>query len=88
MATVKKIPNKLTQEQVMAIAAQLAGLAAIFNPAAAGSISALVGIGTQLATMINAVRTNDPELWAKVTADFDAAKAGFEASVAAQHGEG
>jgi hypothetical protein len=76
--------KKLTQEQVMAIAAQLAQLAAIFNPAAAGSIGALVGIGAQLTAMINAVRTNDPEMWARVSADFEDAKAKFEASVAAQ----
>lgn len=72
-----------TQEQLMALAAQLAAIAAIFRPDVAGGLQGLITIGGQLTTMINAIRTNDPAMWQKVSADFDTAKAGFEASVAA-----
>lgn len=75
--------NDLTAQQLAALAQQLAGIAAIFNPAAATTVGAVVGIGTQLWALLEQIKANNPEVWEQVRSDYVASVAGFEASVAA-----
>ena len=76
--------SNLTAEQIAALAPQLGGIAAIFNPGSAAAIGGLVQVGTQLFAMLQQIKANDPEMWAKVSADYRDAVAGFEASVQAR----
>lgn len=76
---------KLTADQIILLANALAGIGQAFNPAAAASLRALLTVGTELNNMIQSIRTNDPEMWAKVRADFGEAAAAFEASALARN---
>jgi hypothetical protein len=73
----------LTPEQVVAMAANLTAIASLFNPAAAATVNGAVQIGSQLYLLLAQIKANDPEMWKRVSADFDVAAAGFRASVAA-----
>lgn len=72
--------TKLTGPQLTALAQQLGGIAAIFNPAAAASIQGLLLIFNQLREGLGAIRDNDPAMWAKVSQNWKDAVAAFEAS--------
>lgn len=71
-------------EQLAALAQQLAGIAAIFNPGSAAALSGLVGVGTQFFALLQQIKADDPDMWAKVSEDYKASLAGFEASVERQ----
>lgn len=73
----------MSAEQIKSIAEKLAMIAGIFNPAAAASLTALLEAGTELNDLIAAIRSNDPELWARARADVGAAIAAWDASVIA-----
>lgn len=84
----------MTQQQIEALAAQLALLAAAVVPGQAGNIAALRGLitaGTTLHGLIAAIREEDPAAWDAVSADFNSSLAGFQDSVrrqqAAQDGD-
>lgn len=78
--------KKITAAQLAQLAQQLAGIAAIWNPAAAAAVGGLVQVGTTLYALLQQVKENDPEMWAAVTADYQDAVAAFEASVKAHPG--
>lgn len=75
---------KLNIEQITAIAAQLAGVAAVLNPNNAAAISTLFNIGRDLSATIRRIRdeaAGDPILWNQITREFASALQGFEASM-------
>lgn len=75
----------LDRSNIAALVEQLAGVAAVLAPGHAGTVAALRGlleVGTELHDLIARIRREDPEAWAAVSADFNSALAGFEASVA------
>ena len=74
----------MNAEQIAALGARLVEIAAMFNPAVAGGIRAVVGVvgvAAELNEILHAIRVNDPEMWAKAQADYIDAAAGFAASV-------
>lgn len=76
--------SQITQQQLLALAQQLGGLAAIFNPGSAAAIGGLVQVGTQLFALLQQIRANDPAMWEAVRTDFTAALAEFEAAAPKQ----
>lgn len=74
----------MNAEQIAALGARLVEIAAMFSPAHAGalrSVVAVVGVASELNDLVRAIRDNDPEMWAQVSADYGDALAGFQASV-------
>jgi hypothetical protein len=74
----------MTREQIEALARQLAGVAAIFAPGHAAAVGGLLTAATELNAILRQIREEDPATWAVVQRDFNAALAGFEASVQRQ----
>jgi hypothetical protein len=72
---------KVTAEQVLAFAKQLAALASIYNPASAATVSAFVAAGVELNSMIQSIRENDPDMWAKVSSETNSVVAQYEAGL-------
>lgn len=70
----------MTKEQVLEFAKEFAAIAAAYAPGTGTSLNMLVLAATQLNEMVNAVRTEDPELWAKSVANFKRAHEAFDAS--------
>lgn len=70
----------MTKEQVLAYAKEFAAMAAAYAPGQAASLSMLVMAATQLNDMVNAIKGEDPELWAKSVANFKRAHEAFDAS--------
>lgn len=71
----------VTPEKLTEFAKQLAALAAIFNPGAAATVQLLVAAAAQLNEMVALIKQDDPEMWAKISADFNSAAAAYEAAV-------
>ena len=73
----------MNREQIATLGQRLVEIAAMFSPAHAGalrSVVAVVGVASELNDLVRAIRDNDPEMWAQVSADYGDALAGFQAS--------
>jgi len=77
----------LTKEQIEQIAATLAALAASFSPKNAQAVAQLIGIATQLNSMIHAISNqteeDTAEVWEQVRTNYADAVAAFNASAPA-----
>lgn len=79
--------SDISYEQVADMAAKIARLAAAFNPPASAALLALIQISNQLNAVLTSIRANDPELWAKVSADYADAVSQWQAAVDRQQGQ-
>jgi hypothetical protein len=71
----------MTREQIEAMAQQLLAVAAALHPQHAAAIRGLVAVATSLNTLIAQIKSEDPEAWDAVAADYNASLAAFKASV-------
>jgi len=82
---------KITAEQIEDIANQLADVAAIFDPADAAAIKALLLVGTQLNKAINDIKNqtdaNAQAVWDNVRTNYSDAVSAFEESAASHAAE-
>lgn len=72
----------MTSQQLNVIGHQLISIGAIWHPGTAAAVAGLLDAATELNTLIQRVRDNDPEAWAAIERDYSAAAAAFRASVA------
>lgn len=70
----------MTREQIEAILQQLAGAVAIAAPGHAALIGAVLPAATTLNNLLRRSRTDDPEAWAEVAIDHNAAWDAWEIS--------
>ena len=74
----------MNAEQIATLGQRLVEIAAMFSPghaAAIGTVVKVVGVASELNDLVRAIRDNDPEMWAQVSADYGDALAGFQAAV-------
>lgn len=71
----------VTKEQVEAFAKELTALASIFAPTEAMAVASLVTAASQLNTMIQNIKNNDPDMWSKVSAETNEVVAQYEAGL-------
>jgi hypothetical protein len=67
----------MTRLELEELARQLLGVASIFAPGHAAAVGALLGVATKLNDMLREIRDNDPEVWAKISKDYNAAVEAF-----------
>lgn len=79
--------QKITAEQIAAIARQLAEIAAVFNPGAAASVVAVIEVGTELNNLIKDIRLQEngqeAAVWAEVRDDYAESLDAFNAAASA-----
>lgn len=70
----------MTKDQILAFAKEFGVFAASYIPGTGTSLNMLILAATQLNEMVNNVKNEDPELWAKSVANFKRAHEAFDAS--------
>lgn len=79
--------SSISPQTLWVLADQLIAVAAgtnKLNPATSVALAALLRVSKQLADLIAEIKKSDPDLWAKVVADYEDALAEWDASVARQ----
>jgi hypothetical protein len=66
--------------QLNSLAQSLAQAAAIFNPTLGIGLSTVIAVATSLNELLAAAKSNDPEAWAKIAAQYPEALRRFEES--------